>query len=164
MISFTEFLASQDKLDATGEERKTLRKEYKRYYHRMYKRKQRAEKYITTLTLSKDELEIIKRGATYLGYSIPQTIKLVTFAYAKDEYVIPADIKEKLQAVLVQLKKQGTLLNQMLKVINITKQVNPDDVRRALELIKAQDQFIRSILTKKPAPQNDHQDLSPQTP
>lgn len=131
MPNFYQWLAQQGKLhlleNATKEEIKALRREYRKAYKAEYNKKYRQEKIHRIIIFSLKEYEYLKKSADKYGKSFSGFVKESSLAYLRQQFILPSP--EQTKQILVAFSKYGTNLNQLSHNANISKSIHSEQLR-----------------------------------
>ncbi len=130
---------------------------YQRHYRENYKKTKRR----IGVTVTIDEYTLIQKLAGDLR-SVPAQLKAMAFAYHTQEYLVPPDIKKKLDEFVYHLLKIGNNINQLVREVHTARksrwkfgrELSVGKMTRYVEGIltklHAIEQFINETLTKPP--------------
>lgn len=121
----------------------------KRKKERERKQRYRARHASYTISISREDVRKIARAAHEKNMTVPEYIKaLITAAEHSAGYVVPKE--GILKNLLVELKRSGTNLNQIVKYVNYNRQLDYRDIQAMQKILSDLHERIITALKYPP--------------
>ena len=116
------------------------RTEYEAEYYQTNKR--------VRLTFPNSDYAIIEEIATKQGLSVASFIRLATISQAKNLYLFPKELEDKMKETVFNIRKIGNNINQIAKYSNEQRHTNPEMIESLLVYLKDLEEEIKGISLK----------------
>lgn len=116
------------------------RSDYMRVYQKQYAEKNALIKFY----VSNNDYKHIKSIADVQKVSVPTLAKQSLYAQARNLYLQPKEMSEAKKSELQEIRKIGTNINQIAKVVNQHKFASPELMQSLLSNLKELDDIIRN--------------------
>lgn len=130
---------------------KDFKKGYRKFYLKEYRKRPGRRKRIQ-LTLSDEEFKLLESFAKKYKKKKSTLSKEIIIKHIKQEKILTADIENKLQEAIIQLRKIGNNINQLTKLANQNSLNDPIQKKcfneALIHLSKIEDEIINSIIKK----------------
>ncbi len=127
-----------------------------------------------TCSLSREDFQQLKRHAEHTGLAPTAFLREAALAYMDQRYLVPADVVRRQEAMTAEIRRCGTLINQLAAKANTRKEATLSDIRAARALLVDLDRRLRDYFVNPsriddpqvPGPEDGElpatDDLSPQ--
>ena len=112
------------------------RREEKRRYHQQYWSQYKKVRRRVSGTLSEEEHAEIERRAEEAGRAVWKQIHAEAEAYARGEYLPSKDIEERINELIVQLRRIGNNVNQIARALNTDGNFEQQELVQSLEVME----------------------------
>jgi ABC-type antimicrobial peptide transport system permease subunit len=118
--------------------------EDKREIWRLRKQKYRASRYECLLVFTLNEEKELREKAEKKKLSLKDYIKVAISTYDDGRFIVPGD--KKIQELILQIRKIGNNVNQLVRYINTNKKLDITDIQKLQKHLAEIEEKIKDLL------------------
>ena len=118
--------------------------EDKREIWRLSKQKYRASRYEWLLVFTLNEEKELREKAEKKKLSLKDYIKVAISTYDDGRFIVPGD--KKIQELILQIRKIGNNVNQLVRYINTNKKLDITDIQKLQKHLAEIEEKIKDLL------------------
>lgn len=132
-------------LDGPDEKLDEVKRIYQKENRKEYKKRYQKQRVHRSIIFTDEEYELLLKASKNHKMGFSTFVREASLKYLTNGYIVPG--KEQTHKVLVALKRQGTLVNQIAHQVNASKRVNPSQIQAVREIFNAQEAELNQIFT-----------------